>query len=302
MEFETKYFRCLKDFDFDKININSFNTLASSGIFDEYELSKTYKNEEDYFKSDSDFMCFGDFFIQNRKEYHLKKEVYTEMIYVKNWYLESFNIVEEITNEIEVLISSELQLEEKLKIIEENYKKYFNQITDKIYYPLFKNETYTCGYSKWEQYFISYIVDNDNYNSVKKFLKGDNDFLDNEINIQWTEYFVVSRLSDYCEEKKNSLLNIKENILEKRTNNIDLSFQLAIIEEIMKINNWEEISPEKKGQILTHLLGKNDDNIRKYYVELNRKSTDIKSKFYDKFGKYQSDKLKAEQMVKNLLG
>ena len=82
-EFEKKYFGILKNFDFDNININSINELIEKRIFDEFDLSNCYLNDEDYFIADSATWEFGDFFIQNRKEYHLKKEVYIEMISLK---------------------------------------------------------------------------------------------------------------------------------------------------------------------------------------------------------------------------
>lgn len=302
MEFTKKHYGILKKFDFDNININTFKTLISSGVFIEHELSECYKYDEDYFTSDSDIMEFGDFFIQNRKEYHLKKDIYTEMVHLKE-FIFKFGNIEHLTEKIEVMVVSEFLLENKLKILEENFKKYFNQIEDKQYYSLYKNQTPTGGYESWEEYFISDIVDNENYISVVKFLKGDSKFLNNEIENQWNDYFVFSKISDYCEQKRKELLNIKtENILENKSKNIDLSFQLAIIESIMKIENWEGISANKKGKILTHLLGKHVDNIKDYYLELDKKTSNSNGKFFDKSGKYQTDKLKAEKIITELLG
>lgn len=295
MEFKAKYYGILKGFDFENVNINSFNTLVCSGIFNEYELSQGNINENDYFLSDKDIMTFGDFFIQNRKEYHLKDEVLLEMIYVKNWILEAFNSVETITEEIEVLITSEFQLENKLKILEENFKKYFNEIGDKNYYSLFKNGTLTGGYETWEQYFISHIVDEPNYQIIAKFLNGENKFLDKEIENKWNDYFIVSKISDYCEKKKNILLNIKENTLEKQINNIDLSFQISLLEEIINLKDWSEISATKKGEIVSNLLGKNKDNIKKTYLEFNKKNSTVSDKLLE-------DRNKASELIKKLLG
>lgn len=89
---------------------------------------------------------------------------------------------------------------------------------------------------------------------------------------------------------------------EQSIKNIDLSFKLSLLEKIMKIDNWEDISATKKGKILTNLLGNNFDNIKNYYLELEKNPNNEKSKFYDKSGKYQSDKLKAEKIINELLG
>lgn len=260
MEFVTKYFGKLKGFNFEKINKESFLTLISSGIFDEYELTSTYKNDDDYFTLDSDTMEFGDFFIFNRKEYHLKKEIIFEMIYVKNWCLETFENANYITNEIETLVISEFQLENKLRILEENYKKYFDQITDKKYYGLYKNESFTDGYENWKQYIISDIIDNENYKSAAKFLNRDSTFFSDEIESQWNDYFVFSKISDYCEEKRNLLLGFKEtNLFENPKPSLS---------DIIFKNNSEEIfkyivskfSQEKNKAFFSYLFHYFSDN------------------------------------------
>lgn len=296
MEFVTKYYGILRDFDFDKININSFKKLVESGIFDEHELSDVYKNDEENFVLDTDIREFFDFFIYNKKEYYLKKEIYAEMIYVKNWLLETFNNVSYFTEEIEVLLISEFLLENKLIILEENYKKYFNKIKDKQFYPLFKNETLNSdSYENWEEYFISDIVDNENYKSVANFLNGKSDFLNKEIANQWNEYFVISKISDFCEKKKNLLLNIKDTSVEKNLNNIHLSFQISLFEEILNIKDWSELSATKKGLIISQLLGKNKDNIKKIYLEFDKIKSDVSEK-------YLEDRNKASELIKKLLG
>ncbi len=218
-EFEKKYFGILKNFDFDNININSINELIEKRIFDEFDLSNCYLNDEDYFIADSATWEFGDFFIQNRKEYHLKKEVYIEMISLKELHF-IFENFERFTKEIEVLVYAEFILENKLKVLNENYKKYFNQIRNKQYYPLFKNQILTDGYESWEQYFIDDIVGNENYASVVKFLTGNNKFINTEIENQWNDYYLFSQISDYLEKKRNEILNIKIEFSDLIKNNI----------------------------------------------------------------------------------
>lgn len=294
MEFETKYYGILKEFNFDKINIDSFKILLSQNIFDEKKLSKCYENDEDYFAQYHYTMEFGDFFIHNRKEYHLKKDIYSEMIYVKNWHLEAFNEVSVLTDEIEIKIASEFNLENKLNILEENFKKYFGQIKNKNYYSLFKNEISTNGYDSWKQYFISDITDNENFKSITKFLNGDYKFLNNEIENQWNDYFIFSKISDYCENKKNSLLNITPNIIQKNKNSNHLSYKMAVIEyiEILKVKDeWNELTNPQKGRILGLFLDHHWDNIRKYYDELEHTLP----------AKKEKDRIQAENDIKEIL-
>jgi hypothetical protein len=61
------------------------------------------------------------------------------------------------------------------------------------------------------------------------------------------------------------------------------------------MKDWSSISATKKGEILSHLFGKNKDNIKKIYLELDKKS----SKNSDKL---LNDRKRADEIVKKLLG
>lgn len=306
--FDTKYFRILENFNFNNINKENFPTLIEAGIYDEFDLSPCYKRvpkesyETEYFGIELfDENSFSEFSLYNDKEYHLKKEVFSEMIYVKDWMLNSFydSDIELRTNEIELLVAQELILENKIKVIEDNYKKYFSQIANKKFYLLYKNNSKTWGYDTWEEYVYHEYFDCKNEDFIANFLKGDDKFLPTELNKLWNSYFIFSGVSDYCEEKKNELLNIKPSTMSDKNKEEKryLSFRLAFFEELMKINNWDDMSASLKGKILTHILGDYHTNIRDYYLELVRENS---IKFKDA-GAWANDRVEAGELLKKLI-
>ena len=292
---KTKYFRNFKKFNFDEINKKLFETLIVREIFVMDESSSLYHEDDESFITDDTILPFHNCYIYNGNEYKINKEVYEEMIYVKNWILKAFYTVEVITDEIELLIASKFQLEDKLIVLEDNFKQYFNEIRDKQYYPLFKDGVSIRGYESWEQYFICEMEDNEDHECVCKFLKGEDEFINTEIENQWNDYFVFAEISDYCKTKKNILLNITENAMETKKTNIDLSFQISLLEEIINLKNWDEITATKKGEILNSLLGKNKDNIKKVYLDFDKKTSEISDKIL-------KDRTKASDLIKKILG
>lgn len=220
MKNNNRFYGVLKSFDFNTINRESFPVLLNSGIFNELELSNCYKSSDNYFgiELDNDTWSFGDFFLFKGKEYYLKKEIYTEMVFRKNWTLKSFSNVNFITNQIEVSIENELIPKNKIQIIDDNFKLYFNQIRNKEYYSLFKNQTETNDYKCWEEYFIDEIVEKQNFDFLVNFLKGNNDYIPSEIKQQWEDYFLVSEISDYCNLKITAILCTEESGINEKPN------------------------------------------------------------------------------------
>lgn len=299
MEFETKYYGILKNFDFENINKNNFKVMIASGVFEEFELSSNYENEADYFISENDKMSFGYFFLHNRKQYEIKKDIISDIIYVQNWFLIAFanSDVDSITNQIDVLVLSELNLESKLNLLESEYKKYFNKISDKEFYPLFHNNTYSNGYEKWEDYIYDEIIENENFDIAVSFLKGINNFLPTKLYNQWVEYFIFSKISNHIEKTRDLILNINKNQMEdikKDTKNIDLSFQISVLEQILNMDNWANLSANKKGEIIHLMIGKNAGNIKDVYLAYDKPKSETSPK-------YIKDREKAIESINRIL-
>lgn len=102
-------------------------------------------------------------------------------------------------------------------------------------------------------------------------------------------------LNTKSKRKVNTIIN--KNIISK-TDKVEThhtSLQVCLFEEIITLKNWGELSATKKGQLLSLLIGKNDSNIKKVYLEMDKKISGNKSKFLD-------DKEKASELLKEILG
>lgn len=301
-DLKNKYFGLLSDFDFDKINKKTFSLLIEKGIFDEFDLSRTYSSEKDYFgiELSNDLWDFSNFFLFRKKEYHLKKQILDEMIARRKNFLESFYDYTEI-EEIEILISKELLVENKIRILDEKHSEYFDLIKNKPFYPLYINNANIQGYDTWQQYCIEGIIFDENFDFVVAYLKGNENYIPIDLKRTWDDYFVFSKISNFCQEKKVDLLNIKTKVVaaEKK---IDLHLQVSLLERIMRIEDWENITPNKKGEIISQLLGGSATNIRKFYSELEKNNTDTSSIYHDTNSKYSKDIIEADQIIKRILG
>ena len=300
-----KYAGVLKGFDFKKINKNNFQLLIEKQLFDVNELSETYKGLGNYFGLELEEvdLNFSDFFLFNGKEYLLKKDIYLEMYNFKNEFIEDWNEIDSVYNEINLGIEREFQTENKLKVIEKYYNEYFSIVKNSDYYLLFKDGNKTGGYNSWLEYFISNIVDEEDFTSVENYLKGNLPFfLNPQINKDWDSFYIISKVCDYCIRKKIEIENpkkekliIEEDLMIKnyKIDTMDTSKQVALLEAIIASGRWGHLSASKKGEIASYLLGKNKDNIKKVYLEfdkpfpqMSQKTQDDKKEIENLFGKY----------------
>ena len=299
MNFEPKYYGILKNFDFKNINKDNFEILIASGIF---EQSESCLNYDDYKEMAIEFhnntaLCNWLYF--NNKEYSLKKVVLNEMLYFRENYLNRWWEVEPVYYEIDEAITRAFLIDDKNKAINIAYNKYLEIIDDIRFYNLYKNNTEINNYESWFEYFEERVLENDNFESVEKYLRGINDFLPKKFQEEWNNYYSFLKISDYCEKNRNSILNITQKNMEKTPNNstknIDLAYQICLLEEIRNINNWEDLSATKKGKILKLMFGKDDGNIKDIYLLFNKPKSEISEK-------HLNDRQKAIDDVKNILG
>lgn len=286
------YYGVLKGFDFKKINAVNFLKLIEKNLFDVYELSEIYKKPGEYFGLELEKIdwVFSDFFLFNGKEYHLKNEVFLEMYNFKNNFIEDFNDLESIYNEIYLAIEKEFQTENKMKVIEKYYNEYFSIVKNSDYYLLYKEGIRTKGYHSWFQYFKSDIVEEEDFTSVENFLKGVSSFLNSKINEEWNTFYIVSKVCDFCSKKRKEIENPSKNeissnegLTNKSNKNeiMDTSKQVLLLEAIIASPKWGNLSATKKGEIVSLLIGKNKDNIRNVYLQLDKPNSEMSQKIKD---------------------
>lgn len=178
-------------------------------------------------------------------------------------------------------------------ILDNNHLLYDSKIAEKANNLIFKN---TNSNSK--------VDINDSFSKViKKYHKNLEATLTKE-NIHDLIYFFDLHQINMINGLSTALLSKgkrKENSIEfistksESIKSLDTSLQVMLFEQIMKIENWELISSSKKGQLLSLLMGKNDSNIKKVYLELGKKKSQNTNKFL-------GDREKACEIIKEILG
>lgn len=228
-----KYFGVLKGFDFDNINRNTFQLLIDSNIFNISELSNCYKNKDDYFGLELDNLNwrFSNFYLFNQKEYHLKNEVLMDMFHRCKLKIESLDELDENIYELEFNLNIQVSDFAKIHFLKKFILELNHRISNKKYYLLYANNFKTNGFTSWYNFFFSEQIDNENYEYIYRYLKGEQDYIPIFIKDIWKEYFIVNKLTIFCEKKIH--------ILEKQSgiNEADIK-----VENISKLYKFKSIS------------------------------------------------------------
>jgi hypothetical protein len=191
-----------------------------------------------------------------------------------------------------VILENYIDIEERKKYISNQYEQHFKNFREDENLIYFKFNDLDVD---WRSFVDSRILKHMSY--VEKHLFNENyyyyDVSNYEISKIWLSLEYSSKMMSFFRNFLN--LNSDLQILEGKKTNIDLSFQISLLEEIINLKDWSEITATKKGEILNNLLGKNKDNIKKIYLEFDKKSSEISNKMFN-------DRNKAAELIKKILG
>lgn len=202
------YFGILKDFDFKVITKESFLILIEKGIFYKRRLSKSYEADEDYFGLEltQNTEEFNTFYLFNRKEYHLRSEVFLEMYLMDKIKIENNNELDYHIKEIEFEIELEKDFYKKLFVLDDYYKKYNSKITDFSTFQFYKNILpYSDEVLDFCDYYANDIDSYEEFSCIEKFLSGIDEFYAIELKALWELMYLVKEISYYCAIKKQEL-------------------------------------------------------------------------------------------------
>jgi hypothetical protein len=174
----------------------------------------------------------------------------------------------------QTLLEEYLEEDIKKEFIKKEYYKLLNLISENKFLVYYKNidleydwkNIVCCELYNFSEIVKKHILCEDNFYDLSNY----------EIHESWVNLELQTNLMSFLKGKLTS--GNEEITLSLKSNNIDLSYQICLLENILKLNDWEALSATKKGKILTKLLGKNADNIKDKYLELEKKSSEISSK------------------------
>lgn len=280
-EIENRKF--VKKFKLEELILSNIENLVLQNVFVEDEIFI------DNVKTDS--IEFDTMITLGSKEYHINQDILKEIYTSIRFFVEVVATDTEFDlNKILTNLEGRIESVEKIKYLEKKHKDLYSQVKNEPEYLVYAEIKDFNGFENWEELIIESL--NGEVDFIQKYLTSDIEMSDvpKEISSIWVKYYTIKAQIDFCKEQINKLKNTKQ-----KSGLVDTSLQIFLLEEIINIKDWSSISATKKGEILSHLLGKNKDNIKKIYLELDKKRSENSEKLL-------SDRKKADEIIKKLLG
>lgn len=273
----------VKKFKLEELGLSNIKNLVLHNVFIEDEILI------DNLKTDS--IEFDTMITSGAKEYHINQDILKEIYTSIRFFVEvvatdtQFDLNRILTN-----LEGRIESVEKIKYLEKKHKDLYSQVKNEPEYLVYAEIKEFNGFENWEELVIESL--NGEVAFIQKYLTSDIEMSDvpKEILSIWVKYYTIKAQIDFCKEQINKLKNTKQ-----KSGFVDTSLQIFLLEEIINIKDWSSISATKKGEILSHLLGKNKDNIKKIYLELDKKISENSEKLL-------SDRKQADEIIKKLLG
>ena len=270
-------------FKLEELILSNIENLVLHNVFIEDEIFI------DNVKTDS--IEFDTMITLGAKEYHINQDILKEIYTSIRFFVEvvatdtQFDLNRILTN-----LEGRIESVEKIKYLEKKHKDLYSQVKNEPEYLVYAEIKEFNGFENWEELVIESL--NGEVAFIQKYLTSDIEMSDapKEILSLWVKYYTIKAQIDFCKEQINKLKDTKQ-----KSNSVDTSLQVFLLEEIINIKDWSSISATKKGEILSHLLGKNKDNIKKIYLEFDKKSSENSEKFLN-------DRKQADEIIKKLLG
>lgn len=280
-EIENRKF--VKKFTLEELILSNIENLVLQNVFVEDEIFI------DNVKTDS--IEFDTMITLGSKEYQINQDILKEIYTSIRFFVEVVATDTEFDlNKILTNLEGRIESVEKIKYLEKKHKDLYSQVKNEPEYLVYAEIKDFNGFENWEELIIESL--NGEVDFIQKYLTSDIEMSDvpKEILSLWGKYYTIKTQIDFCKEQINKLKNTKQ-----KSGLVDTSLQIFLLEEIINMKDWSSISATKKGEILSHLLGKNKDNIKKIYLELDKKSSENSEKFLN-------DRKQADEIIKKLLG
>lgn len=293
---EGKFYNILMGLKIDKLSKEIIDILIAKNI-----ILKNNTNIEDSYKSYSKET--QELFKQNstelektirfnNNEYEINDELIEEIYYSLQYIIESPSELEWEISEIEIELEGIIENDIKLKYLQDKHFTFLSEVKKEPEYLVYIGKKEFQGYRSWIDMMSDLLRHNDDL-IISYLTNGFAFSLNNTLYEDWLRYYKVKYLTDIC---KMQIQNIQNPTLkESKHEQLDTSKKVMLIEEIRNITNWEDLSANKKGIILSYLLGRNKDNIKDVYLSIDKKQSENTDKF-------KSDSKYIKELVKKILG
>jgi hypothetical protein len=221
------------------------------------------------------------------------------LLYDKSTYKETLKIIKQKTEEIEMFgvltecipcILDEYPFSYDSNIFKKTGKKKAGKNSDE------NLESETLDLNKEQKKCLSLIV--------KKYVKDINNALTSKNINDLTLFFdkplnnsileIASILNPNAKRKNDNIKISDSYITSESQEALDASQKVLLLEELIRSDKWGNASDRKKAEIISQIIDRNPDNIRRTLSEINKSLSSASNKF-------KEDLLKAQNIIK-LLG
>ncbi|MCL9804912.1 hypothetical protein NAT51_05235 [Flavobacterium amniphilum] len=273
----------VKKFKPEELELSNIENLVLKNVFIEDE--SLTDNEK------TNSIEFDTLITLESKEYSINQDILKEIYISIRFFVEvvvtnlEFDLNKILTN-----LQGRIENDDKIKYLEKKHKDLYSQVKNESEYLVYAEIKEFNGFENWQELIFDCLSGESTF--IQKYLTLDFEISDipKDILSMWTKYYTIKSQIDFCKEEINTLKDTKQ-----KSNFVDTSLQIFLLEEIINMKDWSSISATKKGEILSYLLGKNKDNIKKIYLELDKKSSQNSDKLLN-------DRKKADEIIKKLLG
>lgn len=268
-------------------NNNSFKIKVSISRVDFIKMNNKEKEL---------FYLENNIYLKNNKiNPALVDDIIARFIYYQgvNWSAPVF--ISKIKNKLDTCIDNK----EKSKLIKKEYKKYsqklnkigayFDYSLDEKDYPIYYNDVFSNFIGLISHYIADFL---DNF--IVDYLNRIN-FYSDPMFKEWEEIEVNRHVLDYlssCYRNYNSI----EPVVTTQIKPLSVNQAIILVDELktLDIDVWDNLHKTKKAKIISLLINRNEDNIRKGLINLDKTKNSTPLQF-------QKDQIYVERLIKDVL-
>lgn len=219
--YNSQYFGKLINIKENYLNKEIFESILKFDLFEKFPLSSCYQGDE-YFGLELDpvdiKLEFNDFFLYEKNEYHLKKEIWIDMFKFQSKLIELYHSMSDFSlDNYMVNYHSFVTKNEKIDYLKKLNTDYLKHIKHKDLLFLFIKNEPARGYKSWEEFYVNEMIENENFDILFRFLKGEMEFDRSDTYIMWREFRIYKDIIDFIEEKLNNLEQFNKKIPKTNT-------------------------------------------------------------------------------------
>lgn len=282
MSSQKRYMGSLKGFEIDNIDENFTKYLLDNNIF--YIRNKYFdeENEENKLVKQSiqPTTVFSGYLFFNQQEYVVNGLILEEIYEDLRFYIEDIRY--ELKSEIffiKTKLQSFIDKEKKIKYLADKYKRVCEKLrkSDDFNFKINPEDITELYEFTYKNYIMKYIEEADQTYLREYLVEGIKTYK-TPIVEQWSKFYSLKITIEFLRSEYERLCSVNIN----KERGMDTSQQVLLLESLITHrDSWQDLSATKKSRLVSKLIDKNDSNIKKVYLEIDKKASEYSSKLHE---------------------